>query len=238
VAKYERRIDNSVKSFFNASEKGVRAYVMIPNVDQQELAERDYLRLSKEMMNKETMMEQFMDNNELLFDQYPETSKGVVMTMQRATEFLHGKFPKNPYVGNPFKEKSWVPSPYEMGKFMRYREAVKSPNTIIEQVRSGYVTPEATEVLKEVYPETLNKLKEKFIEQASKKGANLDVQKRVEIYKLFGIQMDSFMNGQNFAELQAESNAQANESAEGTKFKQNNALKMKDKDLTLGNSTL
>ena len=123
---------------------------------------------------------------------------------------------------------------------MRYREAVSKPSIILSQLKNGYITPEASEVLTQVFPETKNKLMEEFINEASKKDS-IPVEKRVEIYKIFGIKMDNFMDGPAFVELQSESNTQAQETANGGPIQNpNNIYKgnLDKKENTLGNSTV
>jgi hypothetical protein len=240
VERYEKLIDNTAKAFFKPIDKSARVYTILPKDTDSEILKKDYERFMGEISDRANFMESFVDNNQELFSAYPETSEKLLNKALLARDFLVSKIPKNPYIGNPFRENEWTPSPYEFTKYLRYREAVQNPSTILKQIRDGYVTPEAIEVLENVYPETKQALFEKLVEQASK-IKNLPVEKRVEIFKIFGIQMDSFMTGKNFMELQQDANGQAQQSAlqqNGGNFKPQNASKMAEKDSTLGNSTL
>lgn len=240
VERYENLIENTAKAFFKPVDKAVRVYNVLPKDTNEEILKRDYDRFMGELSDRQTYMEDFVDNNQELFASYPETSEKLLNKALMARDFLLQKIPRNPYEGNPFKESQWSPSAYELTKYLRYREAVQNPAIILKQIRDGYVTPEATEVLDVVYPETKQALFEKFVESAGK-AKDLPVEKRVEIFKIFGIQMDSFMTGQNFMRLQQDANMQAQQSAlqnQGASFKPQNAQNMAEKDLTLGNSTL
>lgn len=236
--KYETAIANTAKSFFRPAEGAVKTYIRIRKDSEGDIAKKDLERLSQEVASREKYVEDFMDRNEFLFEQYPETGERLIQTAIRARDFLVTKIPENPYIGNPWKEDTWQPSPYEVDKYMRYREAVNKPSVILDQIKNAYVTPEAAEVLALVYPETKQALMNQFLVQASK-SKHIPINKRVEIFKLFGIELDTFMSGQEFAELQGQSNQQAAESQQGGPIqKPNNAYKSEPPPLTLGNSTV
>ena len=242
VEQYEKLIDSTAKAFFRPLEAGTKAYIIVPKDNDKDIAKIDYKRLMAEISDREKYVEDFVDKNEDLFAQYPETSQKILETTLRARDFLLTKIPQNPYVGNPWKEKTWEPSPLEINKYMRYREAVNNPSTILRQIKDGYVTPEAIEVLNMVYPETKDQLMKSFLDEASK-AKSLPVSKRVELFKIFGIQLDTFMSGKGFIEAQLESNEQAHNSAQENgkqDFKPQNTFKTNigKKDSTLGNSTL
>lgn len=239
VEQYEKLVESTARAFFKPVEASAKTYLILPKDSDSEVAKTDYKRLMAEISNREKYMSDFVDNNEDLFAQYPETSQKILDTTLRARDFLLTKIPQNPYAGNPWKEKTWIPSPLEINRYMRYREAVNNPATILRQIKDGYVTPEAIEVLDLVYPETKAELMKKFTEEAEK-AKDLPVSKRVELYKIFGIQLDSFMSGKNFIELQQDSNQQAQNSANGSSYKPSNSFKtgLKKKDSTLGNQTL
>lgn len=240
IESYEKLIESTAKAFFKPIEKSARGYMILPKDSDDQIAKKDYLRLVSEIENKQSYMEKFVDDNSDLFAAFPQTSEKILNTTLRAREFLLTKLPKNPYQGNPWKEESWKPSPLEINKYMRYREAVSNPGTILRQIRDGYVTPEAIEVLDQVFPDTKLALTEQFIQNAGK-AKTLPVEKRVELFKIFGIQLDSFMSGESFKQLQMDSNGQANETAlqnNGGNYKPQNGFKLKERDSTLGNSTL
>ena len=242
VDSYERKINSAAKMFFSPAKVIRNVYMRIPKSGEDENINTDMTRLMKEIQNKEEYINDFIDNNEALFSAYPETSQAILATVARAREFLFSKIPKNPYAGNPFKESTWTPSRYELDKYLRYRDAVSNPMGILDQISGGYVTPEAIEVLDMVYPETKAALAESFVNYASN-ASKIPVEKRVELFKIFGIQSDSFMSGKNFMQLQQDSNGQAATSAAGngsSEFRPQNASKtsLGKRDSTLGNSTL
>ena len=70
---------------------------------------------------------------------------------------------------------------------MRYREAVQNPRIILGQFKDGYITPEAAEVLKVVYPETMEALKAQLVEEISK-GAEIPFKKGWKFSKLLEFQ--------------------------------------------------
>lgn len=239
VDRYEKLVESTAKAFFRPMEKSVKTYLILPRDSDKEVAATDYARLVSELSDRQDYAEKFVEHNEDLFNAFPQTSQKILDTTMRARDFLISKIPQNPYTGNPWKEKTWAPSPVEMNKYMRYREAVNNPATILRQIKDGYVTPEAIEVLDSVYPDTKQTLMMKFAEHAEK-AKELPIEKRVELFKIFGIKLDSFMSGEEFNELQANSNAQAAKKDQGQNFKPGNVFKTNigKKDSTVGNSTL
>lgn len=235
IDRYERNIQTAAKAFFKPVEEGAHLYLRTPSKDEQEIAKKDMSRLAMELENRERYISKFIENNEYLFTHFPKTSNAILEKSLIAREFLIGKIPKNPYAGNPLKEDKWQPAPTEIAKYMRYREAVNKPSVILEQIKMGYVTPEAVEVLNVVYPETKNLLAQKFIENLDK-AKDIPFAKRVEIFKVFGVRLDNFTRPENFLELQVKANGQAVQTEQGLKTP--NAMKMKKKELTQGNETV
>ena len=180
-----------------------------------------------------------MDRNSGLYTMAPNTMNSMMMTASKANEFLLSKAPVNPYQGIPWREDKWEPSQMEIAKFFRYKEAVEKPSTILNQLQNGYVTPEATEVLKQVYPQTLSTLEGKVMSQLNPKK-DLSQEKRIMLFKVFGIPMDKYSSGRLFGEMQ---NTAANmivaedREAQGGEI---NPSKIGDpmKNLTTGTNTL
>lgn len=235
IDKYERNIENAAKAFFKPVEIGAELYLKTPSKDEFEIAKKDIARLAMELESREQYISKFIDHNEYLFSNFPKTSNAVLEKSLVAREFLVSKIPKNPYAGNPLKENKWQPAPSELSKYMRYREAVNNPAVILDQIKRGYVTPEAAEVLNVVYPETKKILAEKFISNLDK-AKDIPFQKRVEIYKVFGVKLDNFTQPENFLMLQMKANGQAQQTEQGMKTP--NVSKMRKKELTQGNETV
>lgn len=239
VQRYENAIKSAARSFIKPLEITKNAYIRTPQESDRETMEKDYLRMSKEIVNQNELMEKFIDNNEPLFNQFPQTSEKMVQKMITAREFLISKIPTNPYEGNPAKEKLWQPPKYEVNKYMRYREAVQNPRIILGQFKDGYITPEAAEVLKVVYPETMEALKAQLVEEISK-GAEIPFKKRVEIFKTFGISMDTVTTPEGFMQAQMDAEIAIQEAEQENNIKPGTALKtnLGKPNYTLGNSTL
>lgn len=239
ISKYEKMVSNAAKSFFKPVVPTFKAInrAQVPN--EQDAIKKDYDRLVKEMENRTEYIDNFISENQDLFELYPQMSEKILNTTIRARDFLISKIPQNPFIGNPWKEDQWTPSASELSKYLRYREAAESPKNIIMQIQNGYVTPEAVEVLNEVYPETRDYLLKEIIENGGN-VKSLPVNKRMELYKIFGVQLDSFVSGNSFAFLQGRANVQAINSANGDTLKPQNAMKPNFKKIepTLGESTV
>lgn len=94
----------------------------------------------------------------------PEVANGVEKTHAARVAFLAGKMPRDP--APPHMQvgpSSWEPSHAELAKFARYMEAVERPETVLQRMSTGTMTPEDAEVLKTVYPGTYDDARQQIM---------------------------------------------------------------------------
>ena len=119
----------------------------------------------------------------------PETALMLRDKTLNAMDFLNSKLPMRPEV-NPLV--SYQVPESEIDKFNRYAMAVENPNTIMKNLKGGYISPEEVEVLKKVYPEIHTKLKSKALDllASKKQGKELNYQLRIQLQKLLDTKSD------------------------------------------------
>ena len=160
---------------------------------------KDKELLQKSQGEQVSRTNDFIERNKGLFGVAPETANQMLLTTNKANQFLTSKIPINPYQGMPWREDKWEPNQLEIDKYFRYKEAVTKPGTILKQFQDGYVTPEAVEVLNQVYPKTKEELGTQVMHKIS---PNISQEKRLMIYKVFGLPMDNYSHGRLFGEMQ------------------------------------
>jgi hypothetical protein len=104
-----------------------------------------------------------------------------------AARYLDSKAPKNPYEGMPpAVAPQWEPSPAELDRFNRFREAVESPARVLKNMSQGYIAPEQVEALKAVYPAMYADLQQKIGERLMMQKKPLSYQQRLALSAVLG----------------------------------------------------
>lgn len=188
--KFLNKIDSSADKFLKSTGSTRRMIVGVSGNSAREQMQRDQEKFTEELASAEQFAEKFIEENDDLVKIAPNTASKILQTAKMAREFLLSKIPENPYAGVPYREKLWRPSVQDTQRYMRYREATFKPSAILDQVSDGYVTPEAVEVLKTIYPETLNRLKEQILNKI-KTEESLPLEKRLQIQEIFDIPLES-----------------------------------------------
>lgn len=111
----------------------------------------------------------------------PDFANGVEMTHNRRIEFLASKLPRNPAPPHiQVGPDTWEPSRAELAKFARYMEAAEKPETILQRMSTGTMTPEDAEVLKTVYPSMYEDTRRQ-VEASLAEARSLPYQKRLAL---------------------------------------------------------
>lgn len=233
--KFLNKIDLSAQKFLNTTGNTRRAIVAISGKSAEEQMEKDRKAFTEELQNAENFAEKFMEENDALIEMAPRTTAKILETIKASREFLLSKMPENPYLGQPYREKLWKPSIQDVQRYARYRQAVFKPSAILEQVYDGYVTPEAVEVLKTIYPETLNRLKEQILKQYEK-GIDLPLEKRLQLQEIFDIPLET--TPETFQVYQSNAVQATNQSIKRQQAPQELMTQGQQTQLPLGESSL
>ena len=117
----------------------------------------------------------------------PAASAQAAMTILNAARFLDSKAPKNPYEGMPQAvAPQWEPSPAELDRFNRYREAIEAPARVLKNMANGYIAPEQIEAIKAVYPAMYADLQQKIGERLMMQKKPLSYQQRLAVSMVIG----------------------------------------------------
>lgn len=117
----------------------------------------------------------------------PGVSNGAVATVLKAAQFLDSKIPKNPYEGLPKSvAQEWKPSAVDIDRFNRYKQAVESPEAVLNNLSKGYISPEQTETLKTIYPALYEDLRQKISERLMAQEKPITYQQKMAFGMLLG----------------------------------------------------
>jgi len=144
--------------------------------------------------------------------QFPLLADALEEIAARRAVFLADKLPKKPDMfAHQIGPETWRPSDMEVRKWARYVAGVEDPQSIMDRVVDGSVSPEDAEVMRVVYPEMLADLQQQIIEQSSSAKTTIPYQRRLALSRLTGIAVDPTMDPRILAVIQA-----AHASEEGT----------------------
>ena len=110
----------------------------------------------------EALSNQVSDSLRDYSDHAPRATAAAAATAVRGVDFLASKLP--PTTSDPNSLTPQLSKPNRMvsdiaiAKWMRYRDAVNDPVSVLTQARTGKITPEAVEAVKAVYPKLYEQL--------------------------------------------------------------------------------
>lgn len=159
-------------------------------------------KVSYYSQNPTIIVENFARNNKDLFESAPKTAQAAQSRIIKAVEFLAQKAPKKDL--SPFNDVEIPKS--QLMKFKNYVEAVENPYLVIENLKSGYFTPEAGEAFKIVYPQMYEAIRQEFINRLPE--FKLNEKQKGTISRILNIDSRKAYTPQGFQALQSASLAQ------------------------------
>jgi hypothetical protein len=123
----------------------------------------------------------------------------------RKVEFLAAKLPRRPDL-SPIQTgpDHWQPSDMEMRTFARYVAAAEDPDSIVDRLAAGSITPEDAEVMREVYPEKYAQITAHIAAHLPELRASLPYQRRLALSIFSGVPVDPAMHPEVLSVLQAQ----------------------------------
>lgn len=148
--------------------------------------------LAKITTDSDYLQERLGINTLRLTKHAPETAVAVQNKVVNIAHFLQSKMPKDARQTGALdlKRSKWKPSSTQLAKFERYVEAAEHPLNILEDLKTGTVSPEQVETLKAVYPDLYKRIQSSVMEQVST-AENIPYSKRLQLGLLLDIPADS-----------------------------------------------
>lgn len=118
-----------------------------------------------------------------------DTSGMAASKLLQASQYLLSVAPRSPYEDMPASvAQQWEPSPAELDKFNRVKEAIENPNKVLKNMANGYLAPEQVEAIQAVYPAIYQGLQQKIGERLATWKKPLTYQQRLAFSSILGVQ--------------------------------------------------
>jgi len=197
-------ISEAVEGFFKATDKasgavkrGALKHIIgssISNEKQEDIEDK----ITKYSQDPAAIVDEFVKNNEQLMDVAPKTAMHLQQRMLSGAQFLNSKIPRvDP---TPFDDGE--PSRAEVLKFKNYVEAVENPYSVIQNMKTGYITPEAVEAMEAVYPKMLQSIKDEFAARIPEFKGKIGERQKRDLTRFLGLNSRPAFSPEGFAQLQ------------------------------------
>lgn len=181
-------VDESVNGMMNVSRKGASiSAIPLTGGNKNESYQQKADKLNNQIQQIDNVKEHLNNSLGSMGAAAPQTAMQLRDKTLNALNFLQSKIPKQPDV-NPLV-KYQIPTS-EIDTFNRYAQAVNNPQTILQNIKGGHVSPEEIEVLKNVYPEIHQAIKEKAIDTLGQQKKTLNYQQRIQLQRLLETKAD------------------------------------------------
>lgn len=181
---FDKKVVTKIKDFLsdNKDSAAAKAVSKLASGDEFDEEEKNII---DNVMNAPHLEQKFSENLSGLDQHAPEISNSMKMGFIRGMQFLNSKLPQRPM--DSFGNRAEISSA-DIQKFNRYRQAVESPLSSLDQLKDNLLAPETTEALTAVYPKAFNEMRQELINQlANRKNDNaLSFQKKMVISQFLG----------------------------------------------------
>lgn len=195
---YEQTINKVVDGFFKKAGNATRTALI-----EQSVKKIDYNKelddLSEKAGNVQGLANKFSESNGDIEMVAPLTYQQLTFKYFQGLKLLDDRIPKPPV--SEFAKEIMQPSDAQLNTYMKYKEAVENPDSILKNISNGIVSPEETEVLRVVYPETFSKIQELMTNYIAEN--KVPYHARLKISSLFGVKTDNYLKAHNVMYLQS-----------------------------------
>ncbi|MCP3681248.1 MAG: hypothetical protein GY861_01030 [bacterium] len=135
--------------------------------------------------NPEKLYRGIAHMNMTLEENTPELASALGQQLTRTMQFIMGKVPQG-YRSQQTNGELRIPDT-EKRKFLRYLQAVSSPNNIMTNIQHDRVSNEELEVLDQVFPTLKEELRARVIEKLSDGKLKLDYKTKMKLHRILDI---------------------------------------------------
>lgn len=133
----------------------------------------------------------FWTMTEDLRDASPGVGDKVQAQVMRDAEFLMSKAPKDPGHLQTLGKSKWRPDELAVRRWSRYVQAVIDPQSVIDGVADGTISPQAAEALRVLRPAMFQELQREIFEQQDQLRENTTFDQRLRLSVLSGVPVES-----------------------------------------------
>ena len=132
----------------------------------------------------------------------PRTQAAAAQTAVRAVQYLQAQRPRGRTLAGDMRATPTPPSQAEMDRFLRIARAVDDPATVLDDLRSRRLTPEAVDAIRAVYPALYRRIVTAVVQEMTDSDARPSYQDRLQLGTLLGIPTDPALTPASLAILQ------------------------------------
>lgn len=134
----------------------------------------------------------------------PTIVQAIVDAQTRKLQFLDSKMPRSNEPPVPGQTRMpWVPSRAQIAQWSRYVEAAENPVGVIERAAGGgYVSLEAVETLRTVYPKLFAEAQTRILQRVQERPEAVPYHRRVQLSVMFDMPFDGSQTPEGAAFLQ------------------------------------
>lgn len=117
----------------------------------------------------------------------PGTGSNAVMTLDRAMRALQAAAPRDPHSLMPASLKpNWKPNAVEMDRWYDTLEAIQSPASIFDRMKSGEVSSAAVQAVKMTYPQMFEAVRQQMADRIVESRKPVTYKQRLGLASVFG----------------------------------------------------
>ena len=150
---------------------------------------RKVAQVSRLSQQGDLLAQRIGNNTGALRSRAPKLSDAIVSTSLAGLAFLRDKLPPMP-AGDPLNPTAKAPLPSQSAqlRWLGYEKAVRDPDSVVEDLQRGRLSPDGIEALQSVYPNKFNQIRGKVGDMmAGGKMKDLGIQKRMGLSLLLDL---------------------------------------------------
>lgn len=169
-----------------------------PSVKEKQQAQAQWFtdrqnELIKVQMDPQGTLRHLREQVRPLQDQDEELGNALVTKQMTKYAYLFEKMPKDPRQAlNPLKS-NWKPTDTDLNKFKKIVDVAQDPDTVTKDINAGRLTKVQVETLRDLWPETYQKLVTGVAKEVVSKGYEIPYSKRIQMAILFDAPLDYTM---------------------------------------------
>jgi len=179
----------------NAARAAVR-YYGITQAEQKSAADKVEKRLTEFRAEASRLTEAVNYQAADMGSTAPKLTMAYAQLANRAASFLESKLPKpatTPHKLQPKLNKTnWTTT--DLDKFTKYLAAIGDPESVIEDLEAGRVSPESVEAIKAVYPTMFADMQRVALEEIAKQGSEMPFDSVIQLSMLLDVEGHPLFN--------------------------------------------
>lgn len=199
------RVAGAVASRVVSLDRGVGEHASEDHDDKREAFRARSQQISGMIADPMATREKLSAGFAKMTDAAPETKLALVEKQMQILDYLHRTAPKDPLAGLGIDPRvgQWVPSDQEISQWQRRVEAANNPKIILAELADGVVSRETVETVRELYPQTFERMRRDIMINAVELQKTLPYSARVNLSLIFDAPTEASLRPASVQRMQA-----------------------------------